>query len=36
VLAAESEVFDEGREIDLTLGSPTYGSSRHLVSHRIV
>jgi hypothetical protein len=31
----ESEVFDEGRELVLTLGSLTYGSSRHLVSHRI-
>jgi hypothetical protein len=36
VLAAKSEIFDEGREIIPTLGSLTYGSSRHLVSHRIV
>jgi hypothetical protein len=35
VQAAESKVFDEGREIVLTLGSPTYCWSRHFVSHRI-
>jgi hypothetical protein len=32
VLAAESEVFDEGREAVLTLTSPTYCWSRHCCS----
>jgi hypothetical protein len=36
VKPAEFAVREESREIVLTFGSPTYGSPRHLVSHRIV